>query len=42
MFLELLERKYIASYFGLATAHGWGRHKVNLDAKDLRLVLIVR
>lgn len=25
----------------VATAHGWGRHKVNLDAKDLRLVLIL-
>jgi hypothetical protein len=25
-----------------ALEHGWGRHKVNIDAKDLQLVLIVR
>lgn len=26
----------------LAIAHGWGRHKHNLNAKQLRICLIVR
>lgn len=26
----------------LAIAHGWGRHKINLNAEQLRICLIVR